>query len=231
MVGAMKTTFIYGLLDPRDMRLRYVGKSNNPKVRYRDHVTENQISHKASWIKGLSKLGLRPILIILDEVSRDGWEEYERAWIAAFRVQLTNTTEGGECPQITPETRAKIADKKRGIPLSPEHRAKLSAIHKGKPKSATHRANISKVSSNISPELRAKMNAAMKGRTISADHIAARVAKTSKVYIVISPDGDRTQIKNLSFFCRENGLTVQAMCAIAHGRAVQHKGWKCEFVE
>ena len=63
--------FIYGLIDPRTGCLRYIGKTANPKVRLADHVCPERRdqSHRACWIRGLTKLNLRPLLEVLEEVS------------------------------------------------------------------------------------------------------------------------------------------------------------------
>lgn len=49
--------FIYGLIDPITNQLRYVGKSINPKVRLRNHISERNLhdSYKDRWIKKLSE--------------------------------------------------------------------------------------------------------------------------------------------------------------------------------
>jgi hypothetical protein len=47
-----------------------------------------------------------------------------------------------------------------------------------------------------------------------------------KEWIVISPEGQETRIRNMAKFCRENGLNKAHMCAVAAGARKQHKGWK-----
>jgi len=95
------TTYIYGLVDPETGEMRYVGKSNNPKVRYQYHLADkNTNPHKTAWISGLSKRGLKPNLVILEETTREKWEERERYWIKRYRDEgapLVNILEGGAC--------------------------------------------------------------------------------------------------------------------------------------
>ena len=38
----MKDMYIYELVDPRDNNVRYVGKSNKPKLRYNQHCITRQ---------------------------------------------------------------------------------------------------------------------------------------------------------------------------------------------
>ena len=49
----------------------------------------------------------------------------------------------------------------------------------------------------------------------------------SKDWVVRSPDGRETRIRNLYGFCVQHGLTLQAMSAVAAGRVTQHRGWEC----
>ena len=63
-----KKTYIYGLIDPRNKQLRYVGKANNLKKRLSKHVHDKSINHKTCWIKSLSALNLRPEIIELGEI-------------------------------------------------------------------------------------------------------------------------------------------------------------------
>jgi len=97
----METTNIYILIDPRDNKVRYVGKANNVSQRYQAHLNKarkHQI-HKASWIKQLKELNLRPILEVVDIVPIDKWIFWETYWIAQFKAwgfDLINYTSGGD---------------------------------------------------------------------------------------------------------------------------------------
>ena len=93
----MKTTFIYALADPRDLtKIRYVGKANNPSNRYCCHTTkfdnkDQYNTHKNNWIRSLAKENLKPVLIILDEVDREGWEKWELHYFNLYKhCDLTN---------------------------------------------------------------------------------------------------------------------------------------------
>lgn len=99
---SIKTTFIYVLNDPRTNQIRYVGKADDPLERWKKHCSQlKQKSHKVHWIRELKSLGLTPELEVLESVPYDQWEEIEREYIRVFRmvgIQLTNTTDGGDCP-------------------------------------------------------------------------------------------------------------------------------------
>lgn len=137
----MRTTtyrfsYIYALLDPNTKQIRYVGKSNNPRGRLSDHISEakNIRTHRHNWIKSLYPL--EPELKILEECLESNWAERERWWIAHFKSKghpLTNSTDGGEGVTWTPELRERIAQSRRGTTASPETKAKMSKTRKGRP--------------------------------------------------------------------------------------------------
>jgi DNA-binding CsgD family transcriptional regulator len=108
---------IYGLIDPRDKQLRYVGKSCDGLRRPRQHAysyfLKNEKGHKTNWIKGLVKEGLRPEIWVIEEFAdRDLLIDAEVFWIAYFKFigcRLTNLSKGGEGANYikTEETRNK----------------------------------------------------------------------------------------------------------------------------
>lgn len=100
------TTFIYGLYCPTSQQVRYIGKSNKPAHRFRQHVNRVkqlrthrslglgcQNNHKADkqdeWIDGLLEQGLEPSLVIFEEVpaQADIWRAAERKWIRHMESQ------------------------------------------------------------------------------------------------------------------------------------------------
>lgn len=63
---AMEEKAVYGLVDPRDGRLRYVGSSRVPTMRYQAHTYGGDPTTK-DWVAELKAEGLRPDLRILAE--------------------------------------------------------------------------------------------------------------------------------------------------------------------
>lgn len=97
----MSSSFIiYGLIDPRTLLVRYVGKSESGMSRPRSHRGLARTGrHCASWIRALIAAGFSYDIAVLEELpSRDVLEESERWWIAFGRASgwpLTNLTDGG----------------------------------------------------------------------------------------------------------------------------------------
>ena len=92
-------TYIYGLKDPRDGELYYIGKSNHPAFRLRQHLEDNTNAGKIGWLRDLQSSNLKPELVILETVKCKQWQAAERRWIALGRDSgwpLVNIRNGGD---------------------------------------------------------------------------------------------------------------------------------------
>ncbi|MHB1086139.1 MAG: NUMOD3 domain-containing DNA-binding protein [Minisyncoccota bacterium] len=97
-------TRIYGLADPRDGCVRYVGKTKGAlRTRRNAHVSDVKRGRtfipRHRWLKSLLDAGITPEIIEIDIVSTDGWQEAEQFWIAYLRslgCDLLNATAGGD---------------------------------------------------------------------------------------------------------------------------------------
>lgn len=119
------TKLIYGLVDPRTLEVRYVGRSSSglqrPALHGAASVLAKDKSHKARWIRELLSEGITYEIRILEFChSLEALIEAEERWIwAGFRLgwPLTNGTfDGGKPIEVSPETRALISAAKRGRP-------------------------------------------------------------------------------------------------------------------
>ncbi len=54
--------------------------------------------------------------------------------------------------------------------------------------------------------------------------------RRNKKWIAISPDGIEYTLSGLPKFCKEYNLRTSCMQNVAHGKSLQHKGWKCKLV-
>lgn len=120
-------THIYTLSCPESGLVRYVGKSDNPKNRFKRHIElcNNEKSHKISWIRGLINKGLLPVLNVIDTVPWCDWKEWEKQYIKMYKASganLVNSTLGGD-GGLSLEGRKKISEFFKGKDfLSPEQR-------------------------------------------------------------------------------------------------------------
>ncbi len=122
-------TYIYSLVDPFTKAPRYVGKTINPRERYKEHLKENYNTRKCNWVQSLLRKDAEPEFVVLDVVKTEEWEFWECHYISLYKswgFNLTNHTEGGKDPLIVPKygsensfnipwVREKIAQRSRDI--------------------------------------------------------------------------------------------------------------------
>ena len=116
----MKRHIIYGLIDPRNGLLRYIGRSSSGLKRPRQHweskeMTKTKRYHSTRWIKTVLDSGHYPEIILLEEhESSDTLNVAEMFWVFIGRklgLPLTNMNNGGEGQQgfhHSDETKQKI---------------------------------------------------------------------------------------------------------------------------
>jgi hypothetical protein len=113
----MKTiTFIYGLVDPDNNMLRYIGQTKNPIKRYNEHIYKSEVlrknTHKHNWIKSLIKNNKKPIYLELDQVLNDEsdyWECFYIVYYKSIGCDLVNGTKGGKIFKLTQDSVNKIS--------------------------------------------------------------------------------------------------------------------------
>jgi hypothetical protein len=159
--------FIYALVDPRDGRIRYVGKAKNIQERVKRHFKDRRTNQqRVAWFVELSVLGLTPEIKILESVQEGhSWLEAEVRWITEMRAngcELLNITCGGNEPPSTLAVIKKRSEKLKGHPVSAECRAKLSAWHTGRPLPESARKKLRQ--RKLSEQTRAKISASGIGR-------------------------------------------------------------------
>jgi hypothetical protein len=123
----MKKTYLISLVDPETKEIRYVGKTVNLKNRIRYHNNPHNTDtnkHKKNWINSLIKKGLKPEVLILEELYciNNEWVIFEQYWISQLRCwgfNLLNYSIGGDNPPIK-----KPWSKKDRIRLSRERKDK-----------------------------------------------------------------------------------------------------------
>lgn len=104
---------IYVLKNPETDEIRYVGVTTQTlNQRLSQHINAaktHEMRHVCHWINSLLKVGLRPKIEQIDEVSDSDWEDYERYYIKHYReigCNLTNISEGG-AGVVTADMRSK----------------------------------------------------------------------------------------------------------------------------
>lgn len=160
--------YIYGLVDPRTKQIRYIGKSIRPKGRYTDHLNDKSKTHKVHWIQSLLKKGLKPELVILEQLNDDdNWQEYEKNWIKKGKENgwdLVNSTDGGDgVVNLPEESKQRIINAWKGRKHKPETIELLRVKNKGRKHTEEQKKHMSEI---------------MKGREITwADKVSKATRK------------------------------------------------------
>jgi hypothetical protein len=117
------TIYIYALVDPFTDKIRYIGKSIQPKQRLANHCNDSSVTYRTNWIQSVIKKGKRPKLKILEKLPDSAnWQEKETEWIARGRKlgwPLTNCTSGGDGVNDLPK---EIREKMRKVWLGRKHK-------------------------------------------------------------------------------------------------------------
>jgi transcriptional regulator with XRE-family HTH domain len=104
----IKQVYLYGLIDPRNGLLRYVGVTRKDRlhIRFKEHLdlTSTANLQKTAWVQELHSLGLRPIIILLDKglytnyaMASDA-EQEAITWLRSIQEEgtLLNIRPGGD---------------------------------------------------------------------------------------------------------------------------------------
>lgn len=209
---------IYGLVDPRDGNLRYIGKSCQGINRAREHAYPSYLSvdksYCGNWIRKLQQLGLTFSWVVIQEFQdSDILSNAESHWISYFRsigCQLTNLTLGGEgTPGYHPnlETRNKISVALKGKTRSKEHCDAISKGKRGKSLRVHSEEWNKKISDSHKSSAKSKQNSERRQRKIidqygavyaSIKHAAYSLGvKAPNISAILS--GSRKSIKGFRF--------------------------------
>ena len=128
-------TYIYILVDPITNQIRYIGKSNNPFQRFKNHKNRcrDKNTHKRNWINKLRLKGVNPEIEVIDMVDIKDWKYWEKFWIQYFKsigCNLTNNCDGGEGLTFANRT----SFKKGRIPWNKGNKHSIATLEKIKEK-------------------------------------------------------------------------------------------------
>lgn len=73
--------FVYALIDPRSLKVRYIGSTINPNSRLIAHLADTTNTPKTQWLTELKSINLQPIMVILSVVPLAQRFDEEYQWI------------------------------------------------------------------------------------------------------------------------------------------------------
>ncbi|AMX93637.1 MULTISPECIES: NUMOD3 domain-containing DNA-binding protein [Mesorhizobium] len=187
------SVFIYGLIDPRDGQLRYVGKTKNSlKSRLLAHVSDVRRGRtyipRHKWLCDLLLAGEFPEIVELDRVASDAWQEAEQFWIGYLRfvgLPLLNGTIGGDGTighKMSEEIKKKLSDGATKRYQNPNERRRTGAAVKRGQDTDSYRAYMRERAAKCTPESLAKLHEGTRrycrseeGRKAIADRMRGKV--------------------------------------------------------
>lgn len=207
---------IYCLIDPRTKEIRYVGKTINPERRLRKHLIDTERNHRVNWIRSVLNDGIRPVLEVLERCSEDAWREAERFWISYLRflgARLTNSIDGGNGGNPSPETREKLRLAKLGKKASASARANMSKAFRGNPKkpfTAERKQQHSEKLKGVPKPIRTKSHATKQAES-------NRATWATKRAVGLAPSFEQQRIKkyarNMRYYFRRKLRQMEASVA------------------
>jgi len=229
---------IYGLFNPRDQRLRYIGKTNAPHRRLTEHCRSGALTariRKNYWIKSLLRDGLQPLLLVLCWVDQSDMDNVERAYIAEARrlgYDLTNHAPGGggvvgrkRMPEEiagtasywrgrkhTEETKRKISEKIKGRKMHPDVRQAIRTAATGRVVSEETRKKLAEAQKGKKrdPEMMARIHAAVRGRKATPEQIEK--SRASHLGLKASPE-HRAKIAAANTGRKPSAKTLEILAA------------------
>jgi hypothetical protein len=95
--------YIYGLFDPNDGSLKYVGKTVNIKTRLGIHLRRSRGKYGVAWLRSMLDAGVTPELRVIDTIEYTQetaylWKDLEKFYIQYMRFlgcPLVNKHIGG----------------------------------------------------------------------------------------------------------------------------------------
>jgi len=225
----MKEVYIYVLIDPENLQIRYVGKTAYPEKRYYSHIHVKKKSHCSNWIESLKERSLIPHFIIIDTVPENNWQYWETYYIAQYKesgYDLTNHTLGGDGINgkiVDTETRLKISNSQKGNKgywfgktFTDEHKKKIGDRRKGE--------NHPFYGKNFTLKHRQKLSESFKGRILTQEHkdkISANNKKgtSRKVINIIT----KVIYNSITEACKMNNISISTLLPHLKGYKKKNK--------
>ncbi len=199
----------------------YVGQASDMYLRYKNHINalrnnkplRDNLHLRNSWNKHGEDNFLFVPLMYCDK-DKTTLTYYENFWFTLY-----------DNLGIKRYNNRPSADSNLGVKHSPEHNAKKAELAKEQWKNPEYREKVlTGVMLYWTEDARQERSEQAKTINNLANFDYTRLEKD---WLVIFPNGDTREIRNLSKFCKEYNLNLSCMINVASGRNKVHKGYKC----
>ncbi len=201
----------------------YVGQTwKTIEARFKRHCGESRWinTKKMPIVFAIKKYGTENFKIeLLEEVENcsqlllNNREIFWGLTLDSFSPKGYNLSLGGSNGILSDETKKKISIANKGKIASFETRLKSSMSHMGYV---------------VPKHVRDEHSKRLKGKKPSEATARGARLKNSKCYLIISPLGERIEVRNMKKFCEENNLGRGDMACLSSGKKKVYKGWMCE---
>ena len=233
--GDMKTG-IYCILNLENQR-HYIGSAVDIERRWKQHRYHllKNTHHNSKLQRAYNKYGEDTFRFDLIEVvaEKSGLGDREQFWIDNTRpfYNIMRNARSALGYRHTDEAKAKMSLHTRTHynGLTSEEKIERARAHSarlmGRVMSDSDKKAISVALSGKMPHENSLKN--LKAKTL--EELRIMHEKNSKLWIITDLAGVRHEVKNLTAFCRENGLSQGKMVLVAQGKRNHHKGWVCSY--
>lgn len=174
-----EVAYIYALLDPISLRIRYIGRTINLERRYMGHINRAMIgmrSHKDNWIRFLMHKGLKPRMCVIERTTIEVMVNREKYWLSVYAsLNLTNSiyVKGDGVYTITDQMRRKMSQSQKRYWENLSYEVKKAIIEKRgnivKSEKVRDKIRKSMLGRVLPKETKDKLSKALTGRTISVE--------------------------------------------------------------
>lgn len=212
---------------------KYIGKTKNKiEERFKTHLYLSSIGVETKLYNAIRKYGKEYFCCCLLEQVEGNIEilnEREKYWISYYETlqQGYNMTLGGDGGDTSFSEKYIEYMEKRGEQISGENNPFYGKKHKEETKKIISEKMKGRTHKKETKEILSIKNT---GKKMSEESIKKGIEKRSETWRITTPYNEIIIIKNLSKFCKENGLDQRNMSKVAAGIYKTSKGFKCEKV-
>ena len=219
-----KNMYVY-LITNKTNGDRYIGKTIKPiEERFKTHCYKASKGVETHLYRAIRKYGTENFGVELIEAVADekSLNECETHWIDKVNPEYNMTT-GGDGGDTSKSPAYIEGMKKRSENMIGENNHFFGKNHSEETKEKIRKA---KLGTKVSEETKQKISESNRGKKMSAEAIAKTAEAKAKIWYLTDPDGNEIEVKNLSKFCRENGLDAGNMMKMYAGEYKTSKKYR-----